>query len=354
MGVSTQSTWGPANNTNFTLITRSISFITHIPQIRVFVTIMSKSFQAKVKVLPNVRKANDSSFTIQRAPRLAMLILALCVTDVHSSQANQGAVPWGVGGFRRLSEPSCPCPGTRHKLEWHVIKPPLGKNGLRMEWPKNDKTPIVCDMCRLKFPKDTMMYGCRACNWDACRRCYEDKMKTVPWGLSEPPSKTMSRFMSCPCPGTKHKLEWSKTPIGCDMCPRRCSTDTLMFYGCRECDWDACKSCYNKYKYRLCFEKAQASPGPAFSTRSDRLAAKYMSNMNKMRGPRLTGPAKTRQTCGPRPDRLETKFMPLTGPAKTRRICGPRPDRLETKFMPLTGPAKTRQTCGPRPDRLET
>merc|ERR1711964_422239 len=303
-----------------------------------FLTIMSKSFQAKVKVLPNVRKANDSSFTIQRAPSLAMLILALCVTDVHSSQANQGAVPWGVGGFRRLSEPSCPCPGTRHKLEWHVIKPPLGKNGLRMEWPKNDKTPIVCDMCRLKFPKDTMMYGCRACNWDACRRCYEDKMKTVPWGLSEPPSKTMSRFMSCPCPGTKHKLEWSKTPIGCDMCPRRCSTDTLMFYGCRECDWDACKSCYNKYKYRLCFEKAQASPGPAFSTRPDRLAAKY----NVMP---LTGPAKTRQTCGPRPDRLETKFMPLTGPAKTRQTCGPRPDRLETKFMPLTGPA-----CGARPD----
>merc|ERR1711964_320592 len=211
--------------------------------------------------LPNVRKANDSSSTIQRARRIAMLILALCVTDVHSSQANPGkteAVPWGVGGFRRLSEPSCPCPGTKHKLKWHIF---FGPN-------------VFCAMCPRRFPKGTTMYGCLECNWDACRRCYEDKMKTVPWGvggfqrLSEPPSKTMSRFMPSPCPGTKHKLEWSKTAIGCDMCPLRCSTGTKMFYGCRECDWDACKSCYDKYKYRLCFET-----GP----RPDRLEATYRS-----------------------------------------------------------------------------
>merc|ERR1711964_229675 len=219
-----------------------------------FLTIMSKSFQAKVKVLPNVRKANDSSFTIQRAPRLAMLILALCGTDVHSSQANQ-AVPWGVGGFRKLPEPSCPCPGTMHKLEWYVAKLPLNMN-----W--NGKTPIGCDICQMRFPKDTKMYGCQECNWDACRNCYEDKMKTVPEYLSEPSSKTMSRFMSSPCPGIKHELLWSDTPspFTCDICKNIIAKGRMM-YGCRECDWHACPSCYKKYKYRLCFEKAQALPG---------------------------------------------------------------------------------------------
>merc|ERR1711964_538595 len=263
MGVSTQSTWGPANNTNFTLITRSISFITHIPQIRVFVTIMSKSFQAKVKVLPNVRKANDSSSTMQRARRIAMLILALCVTDVHSSQANPGKMETAPGlpkGFRRLSEPSCPCPGTKHKLEWHVTKLP--------KW--------GCDMCQQRFPKGTRMYGCLECNWDACRRCYDDKMETVPWGvggfqrLSEPPSKTMSRFMSSPCPGIEHELLWSDapSPFTCDICKKIIAKPAkyTMMYGCRECDWHTCTSCYKKYKYRLCFEKLP---------RPDRLAAKY-------------------------------------------------------------------------------
>merc|ERR1711964_414480 len=257
MGVSTQSTWGPANNTNFTLITRSISFITHIPQIRVFVTIMSKSFQAKVKVLPNVRKANDSSSTIQRARRIAMLILALCVTDVHSSQANPGKMETAPGlpkDFRRLSEPSCPCPGRKHELLW-------------------SDTPIGCNMCQRHrilgtLPKGTMMYGCRECNWDACDRCYESKLEFVPRGVGG-----FGRLPDgCPCPGRKHKLEWSKIPIGCDMCELRCSSDTFMFYGCRECDWDACKSCYKK-----CFEKPKhrLDCGPAFSTRPDRLEATY-------------------------------------------------------------------------------
>merc|ERR1711900_109147 len=118
------------------------------------------------------------------------------------SQANQGkteAVPWGVGGFRRLPKPSCPCPATKHKLEWHVTKLPI--------W-QLDR----CDMCQRRFPKGTRMYGCLECNWDACRNCYEDKMETVPEYLSEPPSKTMSRFMSSPCPGIKHELLWSDTP----------------------------------------------------------------------------------------------------------------------------------------------
>merc|ERR1711964_858108 len=197
--------------TNFTLIQIDKFHYPH-PTNSSFLTIMSKSFQAKVKVLPNVRKANDSSFTMQRAPRIAMLILALCVTDVHSSQANQGkteAVPWGVGGLRRLPDPSCPCPGTKHKLEW-------------------SDTPIGCNMCQrhrlLKtLPKGTMMYGCRECNWDACDRCYASKLEFVPRGVGG-----FRRLPDgCPCPGRQHKLEWSKLPIGCDMCELRCSTDTL-------------------------------------------------------------------------------------------------------------------------------
>merc|ERR1711964_210209 len=49
---------------------------------------------------------------------------------------------------------------------------------------------------------------------------------------------------------------------------------------------------------------------------------------------------------GPRPDRLETKFMPLTGPAKTRQTCGARPDSLKAKYMPLTG---SKQKNMPKP-----
>merc|ERR1712096_57668 len=94
------------------------------------------------------------------------------------------------------------------------------------------------------------------------------KMATVPWGvggfqrLSEPPSITMSRFMSSPCPGIKHELLWSDTPSPstCDMCKNVIAKGRMM-YGCRECDWHACPSCYKKHKYRLCFEKPQALPG---------------------------------------------------------------------------------------------
>lgn len=126
-----------------------------------------------------------------------------------------------------------------------------------------------CDNCdpnnHVLFPKRTIMWGCRKCDWDSCEKCFKAanplhhardvnmligakylknrKLMKLP-DAAQCGQKDTTITMSCLIP-----LLTPDKYYNCDNCdpennvlfPKR----TLMF-GCRTCDWDACEACFKK------------------------------------------------------------------------------------------------------------
>eukprot|EP01083_Nonionella_stella_P177734 625595_1 len=99
-----------------------------------------------------------------------------------------------------------------------------GKHGLKQF--KTQKPTYWCDVCEYEdYPVGTIMFGCRICDFDLCRFCYDNSFTN--------------------CPGA-HGLTNFQTPesgYGCNICGNRFPIHTSMF-GCRTCNYDLCVTCF--------------------------------------------------------------------------------------------------------------
>merc|ERR1712233_294730 len=101
-----------------------------------------------------------------------------------------------------------------------------GRHGLVRFVVQRSGLTFSCDGCKARAPIGSIMYGCRKRNYDLCAKCYGIKVPN--------------------CPG-RHGLARFVTQLkgyGCDICKARFPSGTVL-YGCRKCDYDACRRCYN-------------------------------------------------------------------------------------------------------------
>merc|ERR1712130_36169 len=100
-----------------------------------------------------------------------------------------------------------------------------GKHGL-VKFP-TPQDGWYCSKCDYEFPKGTMLYGCRKCDYDLCAKCNGNNVPNCKGRHG------LSRFVT-----TGHD-----NTFGCDICKARFPSGTVM-YGCRKCNYDACTKCY--------------------------------------------------------------------------------------------------------------
>ena len=84
-----------------------------------------------------------------------------------------------------------------------------------------------CDACGEILAQDSVMFGCRKCNYDLCANCV---MNDCPKGCGLTEFQTPHPRYSCDgC--------WKRTGV-----KRQLPTGTTM-YGCRACNYDLCEDC---------------------------------------------------------------------------------------------------------------
>eukprot|EP00041_Stephanoeca_diplocostata_P016101 m.313212 g.313212 ORF g.313212 m.313212 type:complete len:548 (+) comp20255_c0_seq3:277-1920(+) len=126
-----------------------------------------------------------------------------------------------------------------------------------------------CDHCNPGntkfFPKGTLMWGCRRCDWDACEKCYR-KHEEVLHAHDINLLIQLKFFLNRNFITTTDHAECGNKPTtvdmpclspffapnkfyNCDNCDpgktRLFPKKTLLF-GCRQCDWDVCEECFKK------------------------------------------------------------------------------------------------------------
>ena len=92
-----------------------------------------------------------------------------------------------------------------------------------------------CDKCKKRFPKNTILFGCRTCDFDACGTC-------VP---SEYASSQIALFHSAnACPAGHDLVGFNALSNGynCNRCTKKFTKGTRLC-GCRECNYDVCSTC---------------------------------------------------------------------------------------------------------------
>jgi hypothetical protein len=95
------------------------------------------------------------------------------------------------------------------------------------------KTTFRCDICRAKIPSDSAMYVCHECDYHVCKKCRNFSSAYVCPGMNHP----LISFRAEPQITEEKFMHWK-----CNECKKGWPPGTTM-YGCRECDYDVCKTC---------------------------------------------------------------------------------------------------------------
>eukprot|EP00928_Gymnodinium_smaydae_P059595 TRINITY_DN4298_c0_g1_i1.p1 TRINITY_DN4298_c0_g1~~TRINITY_DN4298_c0_g1_i1.p1 ORF type:complete len:1017 (-),score=123.88 TRINITY_DN4298_c0_g1_i1:34-3084(-) len=86
-----------------------------------------------------------------------------------------------------------------------------------------------CNMCSSKFPKGSMLWSCRPCDFDMCVQC----------------SKQMKQMEATACCPSGHSMSLFCTPApnySCNSCHAVFPRNTTL-WSCRPCDFDMCSRC---------------------------------------------------------------------------------------------------------------
>ena len=85
-------------------------------------------------------------------------------------------------------------------------------------------TPIDgfgCDACGEVYEADSVMFGCRKCNYDLCANCVMN---------------------DCPKNHGLAEFEVPRSSFSCDGCKKKMPIGSTL-YGCRACNYDLCDDC---------------------------------------------------------------------------------------------------------------
>ena len=132
--------------------------------------------------------------------------------------------------MNNMSFSQCPvCDGEKKRVYMTCPK------GHSLKRHQTGNSNMFCDLCNVvenkvnrpspKFPKGSVMFGCRACDWDACEACFSSY--TMRSDLHEHPLRTIeAKGRSCDVKGCA--------------APHMTSGFSLT---CPQCDWDTCETC---------------------------------------------------------------------------------------------------------------
>ena len=118
----------------------------------------------------------------------------------------------------------------------------------------------LCDICREHFDRDSLSWHCKNCGYDVCFDCYEKyklpyKLKVINNNIQ---INKIPKYHKIGEKGIvknhNHVLILSNSSMReckngwiCDICKRHFSENSLS-WRCKNCDYDVCFDCYEKYK----------------------------------------------------------------------------------------------------------
>ncbi len=107
---------------------------------------------------------------------------------------------------------------------------------------ETDQAGFACDVCGTIQRKNATLFGCRACNFDACPNCFAgQKVQTR--------RKKRDKVRACPKGHGLTEFKTNHDRFTCDVCKSHQQVGATLF-GCRACNFDACPNCFAGQKAR--------------------------------------------------------------------------------------------------------
>jgi ribosomal protein L37AE/L43A len=144
-----------------------------------------------------------------------------------------------------------------------IVKPKKKKHnaeaGICIKALRTDNNRYNCDKCdpkdTVKFPKGTLMWGCRECDFDWCGDCFKVANPEVyELDMDSPIDGIVEREKEGHGANTTPKWKCLKpfrvprnNAVNCDKCDKRGKEMMVkgqLAWGCEACDWDCCALCY--------------------------------------------------------------------------------------------------------------
>ena len=92
-----------------------------------------------------------------------------------------------------------------------------------------------CDGCKERVVAGTTLHGCRLCDYDLCSSCFAAaSVLPCEW----------EQVLNCPNANTAQTARTFK----CSSCSKDIDM-ALSMHGCRECNYDSCKKCYEQLQH---------------------------------------------------------------------------------------------------------
>lgn len=141
-------------------------------------------------------------------------------------------------GCRRCNFDLCiSCVNKRKQNHKVALAQPHCPNDHILRHFRTPTSTYTCDVCNKSQALLDEMYGCRQCNYDTCRECYDLLVNSAKVEQPEP--------LTCPNQHALAIFTVERGKYGCNICHKESPLYSRM-YGCRACDYDICMVCYEK------------------------------------------------------------------------------------------------------------